>query len=446
MKKQYLNTLIALAVLAALWGTFAYVGRKKKGKTPNSKTPSAEKIVPVASGHITSFTLKPQDGKSITCVRQEGKAWQITEPLKLEADPSAVEGFLSSLTGATVDEVVDEHPASLKDFGLAPPQETIEIATNATPSSLTLLLGSSTPTNQGLYAQVAGHERVIMLASYLKDSLEKNVFDLRDKRVVTLTSDQIDRLSVASKQGSYTLVKNPEGVWDLVLPPPVRADHFRVEGLVDELGSASMQSIAEESKKNLGQYGLSDPTLTLHLSGPGGDQTLVVGKKQGDKYYAMNTAVDSVFTLGSDFLTQFQKNPADLRSKDLFTFPTFEAAKITVDAPNGRQVFEQNKDKWAQSDPVSKVESGAKVESLLDALRNLSAQSFPQKNPTDLAAYGLTKPAYTFQVQYGKEDKTQTVQIAKVGGHVYARRSTDLVPAELSKDALDTVEKALNAL
>ena len=446
MKKQYLNTLIALAVLAALWGTFYFVGRKKSGKLPKSKTASAEKIVPVARDHITSFTLKPQDGKPITCVRQEGKTWQITAPRKLAADSSTVDGFLRSLTDATVDEVVDEHPASLKDFGLDPPQETVEITTNATPSKMTLLLGSSTPTNQGLYAQVAGQQRVIMLASYLKDSLEKNLFDLRDKRVVTLSPDQIEHMAVTSKKGSYTLAKNPEGVWDLVLPPPVRADHFTVEGLVDELGSASMQSIVEETKKNLGAYGFSNPTLTLHLSGAGGEQTLVIGKKVGDKYYAMNSAVDPVFTVGSDFLTQFQKDPSDLRSKDLFTFSTFEANKIIVDGPKGHQVFEHNSNKWEEASPASKKEPGEKVETLLDALRDMSAQSFPQKNPTDLAAYGLTKPTYTFKVQYGKQGKTQTVEVAKVGDHIYARRSTDLVPSELSKDALDSIEKALGAL
>lgn len=445
MKKKYLNTLIALAVLAALWGTFTYIGRKKSEEAAKSKSAPEKKIFPVARNHITSFILKPRVGEPITCVRQ-GKTWQITEPLKLATDSSTVDGFLSSLTDASVDEVVDEHPTSLKDFGLDPPAETIDVTTNAHPAQFTLLLGGSTPTSQGVYAQIAGQQRVIMLASYMKDSLEKSLFDLRNKRVVTLHSDQVEQMSATSKKGSYTLVKNPEGVWDLKLPPLVRADHFTVEGLVDELGSASMQSIVEETKKNLGSYGFSDPTLTLHLSGPNGEQTLVLGKKHDGAYYAMNSALTPVFTLGSDFLDQFQKNPADLRSKDLFTFSTFAANKITVDGPEGRRVFEQNKNKWSETTPASKKELGEKVETLLDDLRNLSATSFPQKNPTDLAAYGLTKPTYTFQVEYGKQNKTQTVEIAKVGKHIYARRSTDLVPSELSKDALDGIEKALSAL
>jgi len=446
MNRKYLQTLIALALLAGLWGAFTYYGRKKSASGAKSKSASSQKIFPLKSGQVVAFTLTPEDGKAVTCTRN-GKGWEITDPEKLAADSSAVEGLLSSLTSATADEVVSENPASLKEFGLDPPQTTLEVRTDATPQEFTLRLGGSTPTSSGIYAQVAGQQRVITLASFLKASLEKNLFDLRNKKVVTLASDDIQRMDVAAGKDSYQLVKNSDGLWNLTLPPPVRADHFAVQGLVDELGNASMQSIVEESKKDLGKYGFSNPTLTLHLSGPAGGQTLILGRKDGDNYYAMNTAEGPVFTLASSFLTQFQKSPSDLRSKDLFTFSTFEAKKVTVQGPKGSHVFVQHKDnKWEQTEPASMAVSGDKMQTLLQDLRDLSAQSFPQKNPTDLAAYGLVKPQYTLQVRYGDQNKTQIVEISQVGDHVYARRSTDLVPAELSKDTLTTLQKDLGAL
>ena len=446
MNRKYLQTLIALAVLAGLWGVFVYVGRKKSAPGSKAKSATAEKIFPAKSDQVVAFTLTPDGGKAVTCTRN-GKAWEITEPEKLAADSSAIDGLLSSLTSATDGEVVSENPTDLKEFGLDPPQTTLEVKTNATPAEFTLRLGSSTPTDSGIYAQVAGQQRVITLASFLKASLEKNLFDLRDKKVVTLASDDIERLDVSSNKGSYQLARNADGIWDLMLPPPVRADRFTVQGLVDELGSASMQSIVEESKKDLGQYGFSNPTLTLHLSGAKGGQTLVLGKKDGSNYYAMNTAVGPVFTLGSDFLTQFQKGPSDLRSKDLFTFSTYEAKKVTVQGPKGSRTLVQHTDgKWEQTQPASMVVSSDKMQSLLQDLRDLSAQSFPTKNPTDLAAYGLTKPKYTFQVQYGDHNQTETVQVSQVGDHVYARLSTDLVPSELSKDAISKLQKDLGAL
>lgn len=446
MNKKYLQTLIALAILAALWGIFTYYGRTKSA--PNSESNSAEskKILPVNDSQIVAFTVKATGDKPVTCTR-EGSGWQITEPEKLAADSSSVTSFLTSLTSAAPDEVISEQPGSLNQFGLDPPAATITVRTNATPQEFVLRLGSSTPTSNGIYANVAGQDRVFTLASNLKDSLEKKLFDFRNKKVVTLAGDSIRRLDVSSKKDNYQLVKNADGIWDLMLPPPVRADHFAVESLVDELGNASMQSVVAEKKNDLGRYGFSNPTITIHLTGDSGGETLVLGKKDGANYYAMNTGVGPVFTLGPDFLSQFQKQPSDLRSKDLFTFSTYEAKQITVEGPKGRRVFVQHKnDKWEQTEPASMEIPSEKMQALLQDLRDLSAQSFPKKNPTDLAAYGLTKPEYTVQVQYGDDKKAQTVQISEVSGKIYARQSTDLVPAELSKDAIPNLQKNLDAI
>ncbi len=446
MNRKYLQTLIALAVLAGLWGIFTYYGGKKPAPGSEKKGAAAQKILPVQDGQIVAFTVTAPGGKAVTCTRN-GKTWQITAPSKLEVDSSTIDSFLSSLTGATPSEVVTEQAGSLKEFGLDPPETTIDVKTNATPQEFTLRLGSSTPTNSGIYAQVAGRPRVFTLASYLKDSLEKKLFDFRNKKVVTLAGDSIRRMDVSYPKGGYQLVKNADGIWDLMLPPPVRANHFTVQGLVDELNTASMQSVVAESKKDLARYGFSNPTLTIHLTTDGGSQTLVLGRKDGSNYYAMNTEVGPVFTLGADFLTQFQKQASDLRSQDLFTFSTYEARQLTVKSPKGQRVFVQHKDgKWEQTEPASMVVSNDKMQTLLQDLRNLSAQSFPKKNPTQLAAYGLNKPLYTVEVRYGDNNKTQTVEISEASDNVYARRSTDLVPSELPKDAITNLQKDLDAL
>ncbi|TAM80878.1 MAG: DUF4340 domain-containing protein [Acidobacteria bacterium] len=446
MNKKYLQTLIALAVLAILWGAFTYFGRKKPATGSEAKSVESKKILPLNNNQIVAFTVTSTGDKPVTCAH-EGNTWQITDPARLAADSSTISSFLTSLTSAVPDDVISEKPDSLKEFGLDPAATTIEVKTNASPQEFTLRLGSSTPTNNGIYAQVAGQGRVFTLASYLKDSLEKKLFDFRNKKVVTLDRDSIRRVDVSSKKDSYQLVKNADGIWDLTLPPPVRADHFSVESLVDELGNASMQGIVAENKKDLGRYGFSNPTMTIHLTSDTGGETLVLGKKEGANYYAMNSALGTVFTLGSDFLSQFQKQPSDLRSKDLFTFSTYEVNQITLQGPKGRRVFMHHKnDKWEQTEPASMEISVDKMQTLLQDLRDLSAQSFPKKDPTDLAAYGLTKPEYTVQVQYGDDKKTQAVQISQVGNNVYARQVTDLVPAELPKDTVTKFQKDLDAL
>jgi hypothetical protein len=446
MKKQkYLNTLIALAVLAATWGAFTYYDKRKGREKPIVETTAQAKIFSLDAQHIQSITFKPRDGDAFSC-RREGGKWTITDPRHLEVDQGNFSGVLNSLTTATADEVVDPHPTSLREFGLDPPSFALEVTTDAKPQSFTLLLGDDTPTSGGVYAQVSGNPQVFTLASYLKTSLEKKIFDLRDRRALTLEADQLQEIGVEYKGTSWTLEKNPEGVWDLVLPPPVRADRFTVDGLVSQLRGLTMQTIAAEDKRKNGDYGFGSPELHLQLTGSDGTQTIVVGKKEkdSDRYFAMNGALDPVFTLNSDFVTQFKKNPADMREKDLFSFSSFDVKRAEVDTPKGHWAFERQGNQWKQTAPKSKIVNSDKMDSFLTRLRDLRADSFPKA--ASLADFGLTKPAYRFNVQSGDKNTTEIVEAAKSGDHVYARRSTDPLPGELSKTALDDVEKSLGEL
>jgi hypothetical protein len=446
MKKQkFLNTLIALVILAATWGAFTYYDKHKAVEKAPATASNQEKILPLDAEHIQSITFKPRDGDAFTCSRQDGK-WTVTDPRKLAVDQGNFSSVLNSLTTATIDQVVDSKPSNLKDFGLDSPSYTLDITTNAKPETLTLLLGDDTPTSGGVYAMVSGNPRVFTLESYLKSSLEKKLFDLRDRQAVTLKADQLQKIAVEYKGTNWTLEKNPEGVWDLQLPPQVRADRFTVDGLVSQLRGLTMQSIAAEDKKQGGDYGLGTPTLHLELTGSDGTQTIVVGKKQKDaeNYYATNTALDPVFTLGSDFVTQFQKTQADLREKDLFSYSSFDVKKVEVDTPKGHWAFEKQGNKWKETAPKSKNVNSDKMETFLSNLRDLRADSFPKG--ANLADFGLAKPEYRFTVQSGDKNTTEIVEAAKSGDQVYARRSTDPLPSELAKTALDEVEKSLGAL
>lgn len=444
MKKKYLNTLIALALLGAVYAGFTYWDKRKASEPKSGTSTSQEKLLAIESSHVKSFTIKPREGETITCQR-EGSNWAIVEPQKLAADSSAVSSLLSSLTNATIDQVVEQKPANLQDFGLDSPSVTLNVTTDAKPAKFELHLGDETPTSGGVYAQVAGNPRVVTLASYLKSSLDKKVFDLRDKHAVTMPADQLQRIEVQAKGKHFTLSKNPEGVWDLVLPPAVRADRFVVEGMVNRLENLNMASVAAEDKKNLGKFGFGAPELALKLGGAGVTQTLTLGKKEGTSYYAVNSALGPVFTLDSGFVSEFEKNPSDLRSKDLFTFSSFEVKRLEVETPSGSRTFEkQPQNKWKQTAPAAKDVPTNKVEALLGKLRDLRAESFPQGEK--LEAFGLTKPPYRIKAQFGDKNESETVELAKVGDHVYGRREHDAVPSEVSKSALDNVGKALKEL
>lgn len=445
MNRRYLNTLIAVIVLAALWFGFNSWNKHKSRQAAKSTASKAEKISSLQASHIHSFTITSHDGKSFTCSR-EGKQWTIVKPQPIDADQSKIGSFLQSLSTATIDQTIADHPADLKDFGLDPPQQAIQVSSSSKPEEFTLLLGSETPTSTGIYAQVSGSPRVFTLTDNVKTALEKSLFDLRDTRAVTLDTSKLDRIEAKSGNQSYTLAKNPEGVWEVSLPPDVRADHFSVDGLVDNLQALTMQSIVSEKKSRDAKYGFGKPELILKLVTPSATQTLLVGKKTSGGYYGMNSALAPVFTLDQDSVSQFQKSVSDFRDKDLFSWDMFDVKSFDVTTPKGQQSFEQVKKQWKETAPAAKQVSKDKVQAFLSALRDLRITSFPSAKPGELAKFGLKNPSYSFKVQFGSKNQSETVEVGETGGQVYARRASDSLPGEVSKSDLKSIEDALSKL
>ncbi|MGH9376070.1 MAG: DUF4340 domain-containing protein [Terriglobia bacterium] len=434
--------MIAIAILVALWFSFNAWNKHKNSEQAAKKQP-AQKVVALNSSQINSFTVTARDGTSFTCAKQ-GNTWSITKPQAITADQGKVASFLQSLTSAGLDQVISPHPANLKDFGLDPPDETIQISSRG--KQLTLRLGDDTPTSTGVYAQASDDPRVFTLTEDLKAALEKTLFDLRDTRAVTLDTSKLQRIQAKSGTESYTLVKNPDGAWDVSLPPDVRADHFAVEDLVDNLQGLAMQSIVSEQKKDQASYGFAKPALTMTLVTPDASQTIAVGKKGSGGYYAMNSALNPVFTLDEGSVSQFQKSAADLRDKSLFSWDMLDVKIFDVTTPSTHWVFQHTGDKWRQTAPTSKAIPSDKADALLSALRNLQAASFPAAKPGEMAKFGFSNPSYTFKVQFGPKNQTQAVEVAESGGHIYARRATDPLPCEVSKTDMATIENLMKQL
>lgn len=446
MSARYLKSLGAVIVLVVLWFAFTrWNKRESREQSAKSRQTSAQKLLPLSSSRITSFTLTQRDGTTLTCEKQ-GAAWVITKPLPLPADPSKVEALLQSLTSAAPDQQIAANPASLADFGLAPPAETVEVATDTNPAHFTLLLGDETPTSAGVYAEVAGKPRVFTLSDDVKTALEKKLFDLRDTRAVTLAPAEINRIEVKNGNQSYTLAKNPDGVWDVLLPAPVRADHFSVESLTDGLQSLAMQSIVSETKTGDAKYGFGKPTLTAKLTTSAGGQTLTIGKTASQGYYAMNSALAPVFTLDESSVNQFQKSASDFRDKNLFSWDMFDVKSFEVISSKGDWKFQQDKNQWKRISPNGKNMNSDDVNAFLSTLRGLQADSFPAAQPGQWAPFGLDKPADTFKVVFGGKNQTETVQVGENAGKYYARRESDSLPSAVSESSVTAIENTFQKL
>src|SRR5581483_8044871 len=85
----------------------------------------------------------------------------------------------------------------------------------------------------------------------VKTSLDKNLNDLRDKRLLTFDSDKLSRVELTAKGQTMEFGKNGQNEWEILKPRPLRADGSAVDGLVSKLKDAKMDATIspEDAKK-----------------------------------------------------------------------------------------------------------------------------------------------------------------------------------------------------
>jgi hypothetical protein len=296
-----------------------------------------------------------------------------------------------------------------------------------------------------MYARLSDRPRVFLVSSYLEATFNKTTFDLRDKTILKVDREKVDRVEVQS--GDRTITFSKQGAdWRITAPFEARADFGAIEGIVGRLNSTPMKSIAAAdaaAAKDLAQYGLDKPAATVHVGAGSSQAGLAIGKTAGEGVvYARDLSRPLVFTVESALADELKKPADDYRVKDLFDARSFNTTRLEVTRQGQTLAFERDKDAWKQVTPTAKAADTAKVEALLTALTNARATGFDPK----ATATGLDTPELVVTVKFEEGRKQDKVTFGKKGADAYARREGDATPAKVDAATLDGIIKAFDAL
>ena len=96
--KQTTKTLIGLLALVtvagAIVGAALWAGKDEQKKAEQKE--KSEKLFDFDKAHARSLRLE-KDGKLVAALAKDEKGWKLEQPIKAEADDSAVDSLLSSL-------------------------------------------------------------------------------------------------------------------------------------------------------------------------------------------------------------------------------------------------------------------------------------------------------------------------------------------------------------
>lgn len=414
---------IAVGVLAVLGGLVWWSEKHPAG--PGAASAVSPKILVVDPKQVENIAVNRASGDAISLTRA-GDKWQITQPAAMAADPDTVNALLSSISSLSGDRLIDEHPASLNEFGLTSPPLQIEVGVKGG-TRYKLQLGSDTPSGSGIYAKLADKSAVYTLPSSLKGSLDKTLSDLRDKRLLTFNQDKLTSVAVTASGSAFEFNRNGQGDWQITRPKPLRADNLLVDDFVRKLKDAKMDTAgAIDDKAMAAEFASATKVGSAVVTDNSGAQTLEI-RKSKNTYLAKSSVLDGVFKVTSDLGESLNKGVDDFRNKKLFDFGFNDPSKVEI---NGT-AYQKSGDKWmsgtTQYDPAS-------VQTVIDKLRDLSASSFSDNR-------GGT-PSLTLAVTSGDNHRTEKVTLGHTGDTWEGRREGE--PAVYLIDAKNAEELQKN--
>jgi hypothetical protein len=281
------------------------------------------------------------------------------ETIKVEGDK--VEQMISQLREARKNDEATEVFNDPPRYGLDRPAAEVTLKDQAKGKEWKLSVGRQSPDKNYYYVGSSERPGQVMAVrdSAISSVMFKNVNELRSRKLLDVTDTNTSFVDLKGKKDGkpeeVTLKKTEEGDWVFVTPPYGAAEAGSaaiglpaegskqepgVRGLLSSIGALRVDSEDdfEAPGKKLSEFGLEEGKETLRVTAEHSEgfaskktvkQSLLVGSKFGDKYYARLAGDNTVVRLDAKKLepiSQVLNNPKSLRSTDL--------AKLDPHAPD----------------------------------------------------------------------------------------------------------------
>jgi len=437
------STILLGAVLVALAAYIFLVENKKPAEGPTKARAWA-----VDAATIVDITIRTTAGDSTRLEKGANTGrWSMVEPVRANVDEAIVSSIVNGLASLEIERVLDENPAGLRDYGLDPARTEVRFKTGADATERRLLIGGKTPGSGELYAQTDRSKAVVLIASFLENSFNKGTFELRDKNILTFDRTRADRLEIAYGTTTLSFAKSGDVDWSMSKPFEARGDFAAIDGAISALSSTQVQQfIAESDARDLTQYGLDRPELTATVTTEGKTATVAIGGRVDGTRYAKSSTGTGIVTVGENLLAELKKGGDDFRRRDLFDFRAFTSNRIELTRGGDTLTLEKVKSKDPTTPDTWKSGTGKETDAIMAEESLLKVTGLRADRFVATVPPGLAAPAAVVTVDFGDDNRKETVRVFVRDAEVYATREGEPGAAQITRTAWDEALKALDGL
>ena len=309
---RYRSTLLYLFAAIILVAFYLYQTQKEE-KEQTAKE-EARVIFPVKVDQLRSLTLK-REKETIRLEKTDADSdWSIVAPIRAATDRMTLSRLQRTLAELKCERLISESATDLSEFGLDKPS--LVVSFRGEKEEEALALGGQSPMGPSFYATVGNSGKVCLISASQKQELEKSLYDLREKRILSLEMDKIDKVTIERRQGRWHLYRK-EGRWHLEGDGEFRVDQKKVEVFVRPILWADALSFEKEATEDIKAYGLHKPAARIVLADDAKTEEILFGDPVKDakqvSLYAMVKGRSQIVTVRKRLLDDIPSEKEKIR-------------------------------------------------------------------------------------------------------------------------------------
>jgi hypothetical protein len=393
---------VLFVVLLALVYFFEFRGQGQED--------TGDKLVDLVSQDVEKIVLKK--GEETIQFERTGEDWLITEPLEAKADKYEVNRLAEDFSDLRIERIVEEESADLEKYGI--PQTEVSLYHKGQEQALKILIGMENPLDKTFFAKREDEQRVVLIPSLLKNLLEKNVFDFRQKDIFKFESDQAGGIELRSEEIEWEAKKEDEE-WFFQKPVHALAKKSNVNDILYALSNLKAKEFVSEDKKNeeIKNFGLDNPDYEVSISFPLENQQVTFSiRKKEDIEYATSSLSSKIIRVEDSILSDLEKKIEELRDKSISEFYTWEVSKLQIRKGDLSLSLEKDEeDNWHFEEAQGEEADKEKIQTFLRKIEGLEAEEFVDP-PFNLQDYGFEEPQAEVKIWVDEEeDKAREIFI-----------------------------------
>jgi Domain of unknown function (DUF4340) len=234
--------------------------------------------------HVLTFNDADVRGIELTrgadkiSLSRTDETWNLTAPVAIAAEDSAVRQLLTNLAMFSATQFVADVATDLDKYGLATPAVTVTLQGESTNVLAQLLIGGLDDSNTLRYAKRTDEPFIYGVESNVLEWLPASALALRTHRLAEIQPDQIKKLTIQKGPVETVLERDAENKWKLVLPPQGVIDNDGLKQVLDAFCELRALEFIREGHDNLAEYELNTPAVTINVQAGDKTYTLALGK------------------------------------------------------------------------------------------------------------------------------------------------------------------------